>query len=348
MLDIKYITDIMNTLCSTASPSGYTHKAMDIVENELNQFKMSVSYTNKGSLKSIIKGKDNRTKVTLAAHIDTLGAMVKEITLDGKIKFTNIGFFTGASTECENCTIHSANNTEYSGTIYTNKPSVHVDIKSGTLERNLSNMEIIIDEKVTSEEDVTKLGIEIGDFISFDSRFKLTDSGFIKSRHLDDKAGVAIILGVCKYFYDNKITPEYCFEIFISCYEEVGHGASSGLLSNIEELLCIDMGAPGDGQNSDEFSVSICAKDSSGPYDFTFRKQLVEIAKKNNIKFKVDIYPHYSSDGSTALHGGSDIKVALIGPGVYASHSYERTHIDSIINTGNLVIEYIKSKKITD
>lgn len=341
MNDTGYILDVLQKLCSTASPSGYTENAFKLLENEFNKLGMPFYYTNKGSIFSYIEGKNKSVKKAIAAHTDTLGAMVKELKENGRLDFASVGVYAGNSVECENCMIHTVSGKTYSGTIYTTKPSVHVHGDISTFERTLGNMEIVLDEKVFSVKDVQDLGIEIGDYISFDSRFKVTESGFVKSRHLDDKAGVAITLGVCKYIKENNIIPENSIQIFITDYEEVGHGACSGIVNEAEELLCVDMGAPGIGQNTNEYSVSICAKDSSGPYNYKMRNRLVELAKKNNIDYKVDLYPKYNSDASAALRAGMCLRTGIIGPGIFASHSYERTHIDSIKCTAELLLAYI-------
>jgi putative aminopeptidase FrvX len=342
MLNSKYVLNILEELCKTASPSGYTHKAMRIVEQELVSLGYKVNYTNKGALVSYIEGKNQKVSKSLTAHIDTLGAMVKEIKPNGRLAISMVGYYYGSSVECENCYIHTLEDKTFSGTIYTTKPSIHVYADARTLERSIENLEVVVDEKVFSKQDILDFGIEIGDFISFDSRFKVTDAGFVKTRHLDDKASVAIILGVCKYLKENNITPDETIQIFISNYEEIGHGASYGIHEEVEELLCVDMGAPGVGQNTDEYTVSICAKDSGGPYDYELKNKLVSLAKQNGIGYKIDIYPIYNSDGGVALKAGKNIRVGLIGPGVYASHSYERTHIDSILNTAKLLIAYVQ------
>lgn len=341
MINTEYILDILQRLCRTSSPTGYTEKAFKLLNEEFNKLGMSSYYTNKGSLLSSIEGKNKNIKKAIAAHTDTLGAMVKEIKENGRIAFTLLGAYAGNSVECENCLVHTVSGKIFSGTIYTTKPSVHVHGEISSFERTLENMEIVLDEKVFSKEDVLGLEIDIGDYVSLDPRFKLTESGFVKSRHLDDKAGVAITLGVCKYIKENNIIPENSIQIFITDYEEVGHGACSGIAQEAEELLCIDMGAPGTGQNTNEYSVSICAKDSSGPYDYKLRNKLVELAKKNGIDYKVDLYPRYMSDASSALRAGLCVRAGLIGPGIFASHSYERTHIDSIKCTAELLLAYI-------
>lgn len=341
MIDTVYILELLQKLCNTASPSGYTEKAFKLLEEEFNKLEMPFYYTNKGSIYSYIYGKNKNVKKALTAHIDTLGAMVKEIKEDGHLAFAEVGSYACNSVECENCLIHTASGKVYSGTVYTIKPSIHIHNDVSALPRTLDNMEIVLDEKVFSIKDVQDLEIEIGDYISFDSRFKVTESGFVKSRHLDDKAGVAITLGVCKYIKEQNIIPDNSIQVFISNYEEVGHGACSGIAEEAEEILCIDMGAPGTGQNTNEYSVSICAKDSTGPYDYKLKSKLVDLAKKNGIDYRVDLYPYYGSDASAALRAGMCLRAGLIGPGVFASHSYERTHIDSIRCTAELLLAYI-------
>lgn len=334
MINLEYTLDILQRICNTPSPSGMTKDVMGIIEAEFNKLDMEVRYNNKGGLITYYKA--------IAAHGDTLGAMVKEIKSNGRLAITMVGGFTPQSIECENCLIHTAEGKTYSGTFYTTNPSIHVNKDVQTMERTIAGLEVVIDEKVFDKKAVTDIGIEVGDFISFESRFKITDSGYIKTRHLDDKASVAIILGACKYMKENNIIPDKDIQIFITSHEEVGHGASYGIDDNVAELLCVDMGAMGIGQNTDEYTVSICAKDGGGPYDYELRSRLVKLAKEVGAAYKVDIYPFYGSDGGTALKAGRNINVGLIGPGVYASHSYERTHVDSIINTAKLLIAYMQ------
>lgn len=341
MIDVDYTLEILRKLCSTPSPTGYTENVFKVLEEELDKLGMPSYYTKKGTLFSYIEGKNKHVKRAIASHTDTLGAMVKGIKENGQLVFDPVGGYSGNSVECENCLIHTVSGKAYSGTVYTTKPSIHIHNDTGTIPRTLENMEIVLDEKVSSINDVRNLGIDIGDYISFDSRFRVTESGYVKSRHLDDKAGVAITLGVCKYIKENNILPEYSTQVFITDYEEVGHGACAGIAEEAEELLCIDMGAPGTGQNSDEYSVSICAKDSSGPYDYKMRNKLVELAGTKGIDYRIDLYPSYRSDASAALRAGMNLRTGLIGPGVFASHSYERTHIDSIKCTAELLLAYI-------
>lgn len=333
----KYLKDIL----PISSPTGYTDKVMDYIRKELNAINAPFVTTNKGALVVTLKGKDDENQVTFSAHVDTLGAMVKSIKSSGTLELTPLGGFMMNSIEGENCTIETVDGKVYSGTIQTVKPSVHVSAgEARELNRTPQNMEVVIDEKVFNKEDVEKLGINVGDFICFDTRTTFTESGFIKSRHLDDKLSVGILLYTIKYLVENKVQLPRTINFFISNYEEVGHGSSAALPCKTKEFIAVDMGCPGLTQNSTEYDCCICAKDSSGPYDLDLRVRLTNLCKKHNIPFKIDIYPSYGSDASAALRAGWDIKTALIGAGVFASHGYERSHMDSVNATLDLIVKY--------
>jgi putative aminopeptidase FrvX len=244
--------------------------------------------------------------------------------------------------EGEYCTVHTESCGCVSGTVLAHKTAVHTYGRElANLKHTADDVEVRLDARTASKAETCELGIEVGDFVSYDPRAVVTESGFIKSRHLDDKAGVAIMLAVCKALTDGELRPAQTTYFYISPYEEVGHGASSGIPSSVKELLVVDMGALGDGQNSDEYTVSICAKDSSGPYDLGMRRRLVSLCQGHEIPFRVDIYPSYGSDGSAALRAGADLVVGLIGPGVDASHAFERTHKDSLLHTARLAMAYL-------
>ncbi|MCB2292889.1 M42 family metallopeptidase [Clostridium algoriphilum] len=339
---IKYY--LLNIL-SIASPSGYTQNIMDYIKDELNLLNVPYIVTNKGAVVATLKGKDSNYQRTLSAHVDTLGAMVKKINSSGSLAIDPIGGYMMNSIEGENVTIETIDGKTFTGTVQSTKPSVHISGNDAReLKRTPENMEVILDEKISSINEVEELGISVGDFICFNARTLFTKKGFIKSRHLDDKASVAILLYATKYIVDNNIELPYTVNIFISNYEEVGHGASAAIPKETKEFVSVDMGCPGLDQNSSEYSVCICAKDSSGPYDLELRKKLTQICKDENIDYKIDVYPHYGSDASAALRAGWDIKTALIGAGIFASHGYERTHMDSILCTLNLIIKYCKKE----
>lgn len=336
---MNYMIKTLETLVNIASPSGYTKDVMKFVEEEAKGFGYATEYNQKGGLIITVEGKTKEI-VGLSAHVDTLGAMVRSITSAGMLKLSLVGGYTMHSIEGSYCTIHTRDGKEYRGTILSKSPSVHSYDDARTLERNEKNMEIRIDEVVHSKDDVLALGINSGDYISFDANFEYTKSGFIKSRHLDDKASVAVLLNLLKVLKEENITPSKEVKIVISNYEEVGFGAS-WLPSGITEFIAVDMGVIGDDLNGNEYEVSICAKDSSGPYDYELTNKLIQLAKDNEVKYVVDIFPHYGSDASAALRGGNNIKAALIGQGIHASHGMERTHETSLDHTLKLLKAYV-------
>lgn len=341
-MDKKYIDCAINqieTLCKIPSPSGFTKQATDHLIKEFKKMEFFPTISRKNSVLVDIGGKGK--PIVLAAHVDTLGAMVRKIKSNGRIRLTKIGGYPENNIEAENCTIHTRFGKTYSATIQMENPAVHVNKELGKIERSDKNIEVVIDEKVSKKEDVEKLGISQGDFISFNPRTIVTDSGFIKSRHLDDKASAGILMSLAKLVADNKLKLSRKVYLLFTTYEEVGHGGSSGIPSDIVEMISVDMGAIGEDLETDEHKVSICAKDSGGPYDYDVTTALVKLAKDNKLNYAVDIYPHYGSDVETTLHAGYDIKHALIGPGVSASHGYERTHKEGIENTLKLLTVYL-------
>lgn len=335
METMDYIINTIETLVNIPSPSGYTREVMEFVKSEAEGYGYTCTMTNKGGLLISVPGKGKET-LGLSAHVDTLGAMVRSIDADGNLRFTLVGGYTMHSVEGAYCKIHTRDGRTYTGTILIRSSSVHSYDDARTLERSEKNMVIRIDEIVKSKEDVLNLGINSGDYISFDPNFQYTDKGFIKSRHLDDKASVAVLLGLLKDMSENNLLPEKNIIILISNYEETGFGAS-WIPEEITEFIAVDMGVIGDDLNGNEFSVSICAKDSSGPYDYDMTNRLIALARENNIDYVVDIFPHYASDVSSALRGGNNIRGALIGQGVHASHGMERTHKDGLENTLKLL-----------
>lgn len=339
MSTIDYIIKEIDTLVNIPSPSGFTKDVMEYVKSEAEGFGYDCEMSRKGGLIISAPGNSDKTK-GLSAHVDTLGAMVRSISNEGMIKFTLVGGYTMNSIEGSYCKIHTRDGKNYTGTILSNSPSVHSFDNARTLERTDRNMEIRLDEIVKNKKDVQKLGINSGDYISFDPNFQYTDKGFIKSRHLDDKASVGLLLGLLKEMSEKNLKPNTNIKIVISNYEEVGFGAS-WLPEDIEEFLAVDMGAIGDDLNGSEYAVSICAKDSHGPYDYELTNQLINLAKENKIDYVVDIFPHYGSDVSAALAGGNNIRGGLIGQGVHASHGMERTHKKGLENTFKLVKAYV-------
>lgn len=340
---MKQIVKLIEELVSIPSPSGQTDRVITYCNQYVEKLGLESKRTRKGGLLVSIEGKNNDEHRLLTAHVDTLGAMVKEIKPNGRLKLSMIGGFRWNAVEGENCEIETDCGRKYTGTIVMKQTSVHVYKNAGEAERNEDNIEVRIDEKVMNAKDTRKLGIQVGDFVSFDPRFQTTESGFIKSRHLDDKASVAILLHLMAKVKQQAIELPHTTHFLISNNEEIGYGGNSNIPAETVEYVAVDMGAIGDGQASDEYSVSICAKDSSGPYHYGLRKHLVQLAKENNIQYKVDIYPYYGSDASAAIKAGHDIIHGLVGPGIESSHAFERTHEQSLMHTENLLFHYVRS-----
>lgn len=342
--NVKDTVQLIKELVSIPSPSGNTRKVIDFCEEYLANLDFEMKRNRKGGLLITIPGKNTDQHRMLTAHVDTLGAMVKEIKSNGRLKLTMIGGFRWNSVEGEYCQIETDSGKSYTGTILMKQTSVHVYKDAGEAKRNDQNIEVRIDEITNSEEETRKLGINVGDFVSFDPRVQVTPSGFIKSRHLDDKASTAILLQLIKHIKSEKIELPYTTHFLISNNEEIGYGGNANISPETVEYLAVDMGALGEGQASDEYTVSICAKDSSGPYHYGLRRHLVQLAKDNNIEYKVDIYPYYGSDASAAINAGHDIVHGLVGPGIESSHAFERTHETSLINTEKLLLAYVQSR----
>lgn len=339
-LNARYMLDFLNQLLQTPSPSGYCMHIMKMIQDEAAKLGYTMEQTPKGNGIVTIPGAAAGSALGLSAHVDTLGAMVRSIKSNGMIRFTPIGGYAMHTVEGEYCLIHTRDGRSYEGTVLSTKPSVHVYSDARDWKREEANMEIRIDEKASTKEEVQQLGIAVGDFISWDPRTRMLPNGWIKSRHLDDKASVAALFGMLEWLKREAVTPAMPVKLIFSTYEEVGHGTAH-IPQDIAELIAVDMGAIGDDLSTSEFDVSICAKDSSGPYDYRMTSKLIELAKRESIPHAVDIYPYYGSDASAALRGGSNIRAALIGPGVHASHGMERTHADAVVNTAALLLAYI-------
>ncbi|CYX49011.1 M42 family metallopeptidase [Streptococcus suis] len=339
--------DYIVTLTNTLSPTGFTTDIMNYIKAEVESFGYAASKTAKGGVLVTVPGENDQEHRMVTAHLDTLGAMVRAVKPDGRLKMDLVGGFGYPSIEGENCLIHCAKNGKtFTGTILMHQTSVHVYRDASTAERNQTNMEIRLDEKVTNADETRALGIEVGDFISFDPRTVVTETGFIKSRHLDDKVSAAILLHLLKVYKEAGATLPYTTHFYFSNNEEIGYGANSSIPAQVVEYLAVDMGAMGDDQQTDEYTVSICVKDGSGPYHYELRQHLVALAERDGIPYKLDIYPYYGSDASAAMRAGADVKHALLGAGIESSHSYERTHLDSVVATERMVDAYLKSAMV--
>ncbi len=332
----KYVTDELKALTSIPSPSGFTKEVTAYVHKLLTDMGYEPYYSNKGNVHVTLGGEGN--PLVLAAHLDTLGAMVRAIKDNGRLRPTTLGGHQWATADGDNCTVHTRDGKVYTGVVLNNEPSAHVADEK--VERIEANMEILLDENVDSKEATKALGIQVGDIIAMDPRTTVTESGYIKSRFLDDKLSAAILLGLAKMVKDRACTLNRKVSLLFTVYEEVGHGGCV-VPEDTKEMLSVDMGCVGGDLECTERMVSICAKDSGGPYNYEVTSALIATAKEENLDFAIDVYPHYCSDVEATLKSGYDIRHGLIGPGVYASHNYERSHVDGVKNTLALLNAYV-------
>ncbi len=339
----QILADYAQQLLGIDSPTGFTQHAIAWIEEQVQALGYTCYRNAKGNLIVEIEGPADQPVVAVSAHTDTLGLMVRAIKKDGKLAFTRLGGPCLPTLDGEYCRIITRQGKVYTGTILSTAPAVHVYKEASSQERSEETMEVRIDELVRNEEDVRQLGIQAGDIIAIDPKTTITPSGFIKSRFLDDKISAAIFLTLLKALKDENVTlPQKTYFLF-STYEEVGHGAS-WIPGDVTELLAVDMGCIGTDLSCTETDVSICAKDSGGPYDYQMTSRLIELAQAHQLPYAVDIYPFYGSDCGAALKGGNDIRGALIGPGVHASHGMERTHMQGVSAAYTLLAAYLIEK----
>jgi len=336
----EYFCDVLTKILAIDSPAGYTKGVIAEIKNIVEGMGYTASLTNKGNLVVDVPGSDCGKTIGVSAHVDTLGLMVRSIKPDGTLSFVQVGGAIMPTLDGEYCKVYTRCGKVYTGTILSNSPSSHVYTDATKLEREAKNMHVRLDEAVESKDDVDKLGVVAGDFICYDPKTVFTPSGFIKSRFLDDKLSAAIVLAALQQLKDISAKPAFNTKIIFSTYEEVGHGLAH-LPCEVSELLSIDMGCIGSDLSCTEFDVSICAKDSSGPYDYELTGRLIDLAKGAGLKYAVDIYPFYGSDTSAALRAGNDARGGLIGPGVAASHGMERSHMSACENTFKLLYLYL-------
>jgi len=337
--DKDYFKKVLEEILAIDSPTGFTRKVVEKLIEYANDLGFDNYLTNKGNLIINIKGQSSKN-VGISAHVDTLGLVVRSANGSGTLNFTQVGGAIMPTLDGEYCKVYTREGKVYTGTILSNAPSSHVYNNAADLKRDADNMHVKLDEEVSDSQSVKDLGILPGDFICIDTKTVITETGFIKSRFLDDKLSVAIILAVLKQLKDENIIPVHNVTAVFSTYEEVGHGLSH-MPENISEFLAVDMGCIGDDLSCTEYDVSICAKDSSGPYDYDLTTRLINLAKEADLSYAVDIYPRYGSDVSAARYAGHDICGGLIGPGVAASHGMERSHMKAVENAGKLLYLYL-------
>ena len=328
-------------LLAIDSPSGYTRKAADWVKEAFSSLGFDAQLTTKGGVRVNLGGADEKDALLLEAHTDTLGAMVAEVKANGRLRLTPLGGMRAENAETENVRVHTRTGRIIEGTVQLCNASVHVNGQYGETKRSFDTVEAVLDEDVKTADETRALGVEVGDIVCFEPRTRITSSGYIKSRFLDDKLSVGVLLGLAKYLHDTGKTPARRVYAHVTVYEEVGHGGSGSVPSGVTESISVDMGCVGDGLTCTEKQVSICVKDSGGPYSYEVVGKLIDAAKKEGADYTLDVYPHYGSDVEATLRAGFDIRHGLIGPGVYASHGYERSHLDGVEHTLRVLKGYL-------
>ena len=345
MIDRKYAEfawERAAELLSIDSPSGFTAQAAQWVKGAFEILGYQAEIATKGGVLIDLGGEDSEDALLLEAHADTLGAMVAEVKSNGRLRLTPLGGMNANNAEAENLRVYTREGKLLEGTLQLCNASIHVNGGYSTTSRNFdTSVEAVLDEDVHSAADTRALGVEVGDIVCFDPRTRRTASGYLKSRFLDDKLSVGILLGFAKYLSDHRISLKRRVYIHVTVYEEVGHGGSASVPAGVTEAISVDMGCVGEGLQCTERQVSICAKDSGGPYSYDVVGKLIDAAKKMGADYAVDVYPHYGSDVEATLRSGADIRHGLIGAGVYASHGYERSHIDGVYNSILVLCGYL-------
>jgi peptidase M42 family hydrolase len=341
-IDSDYLVRTLLKLLFTPSPSGYTDRVVHLVSEELERLGVPFELTRRGAIRATLVGEVSQPDRAVVAHLDTLGAMVKALKPNGRLELVPVGHWNARFAEGARCTLFTDLG-QHRGTILPLKASGHtfapeIDNQPG----GWDHVELRVDERVFNLEDLLRLGVHVGDYIAIDTAPEITDNGFINARHLDDKAGAAVLLTAMQAVVRSGIRlPVDCHPLF-TISEEVGSGASAALHQDVAEMLTIDNGTTAPGQNSSEFGVTIAMADQSGPFDYHLTHRLITLCQEFGIRHQRDVFKYYRSDSAAALEAGNDVRTALITFGVDASHGYERIHLDALESLARLVCVYMQ------
>ncbi|MCB1503683.1 MAG: osmoprotectant NAGGN system M42 family peptidase [Hyphomicrobiaceae bacterium] len=346
-IDMAYLTRVMTRMLRTPSPTGFTDAIVGLVCEELTALGLHVELTRRGAIRANLQGQQQSPDRAVIAHVDTLGAMVKSLKDNGRLEIVPIGTWSSRFAEGARCTVFSGHGGRYRGTILPLKASGHVyNTEVDTMPVSWDHVELRLDERVSSRADLMRLPIYVGDIIAIDTGVDATENGFVNSRHLDDKAGVACLLAATKAIIESDVRLPVDCHILLTISEEIGTGASHVLHGDVAEMVSIDNGTLAPGQNTAEFGATICMMDQSGPFDWHLSNGLCELAREFSIPFARDVFKYYRSDSASALEAGNDIRTALICFGLDASHGYERVHLDSLEAVANLIAVYMQSPPV--
>jgi len=347
-IDLEYVTSWMLELLRIHSPTGYTDPITRVVAAELERLGAQYELTRRGAIRVTLPGRRSTPARAIVGHLDTLGAMVRELKPNGRLGIKPVG--TWSSRFAEGARVSVFTDTEIlRGTILPLKASGHVyNDEVDTQEVSWEHVEVRVDADAYVKQDLLNLGVNIGDFVGVDAQPELLKNGFINSRHLDNKAGVAVLLGVIKQLIETKTSLPTDLHVLFTISEEVGSGASAVLRGDVAEMVSIDNGTVAPGQESSEMWPSICLADSSGPFDYHLSRHLLQLCRDHHILHGRDVFRHYRCDSASAVEAGNDIRTALVTFGVDASHGYERTHMDAIAGITRLLIAYCRTPPVFD
>jgi peptidase M42 family hydrolase len=346
-IDLGYLTGILRQLIEIPSPSGYTDSIVHFVGEELERLSIPFELTRRGAIRAALEGEHTTPGRALVAHLDTLGAMVKKLKANGRLELASIGTWSSRFAEGARVTVFTSEGKICRGTILPLKASGHTyDKEIDTQPVGWEHVEVRVDEFSDSADDLLQLGVRVGDYVAIDPNFELSDNGFVNSRHLDNKAGVACLLAAAQALRANGLELSQSCYLLFTIFEEVGSGASSILHGDIAEMVSVDNSTVAPGQNSLEAGITICMMDSSGPFDYHLTQRLIDLCESNGLKYSRDIFNHYRCDAASAVEAGNDIRTALICYGVDGSHGYERTHQFSLFELTKLLTYYIRGEPI--
>lgn len=342
-IDVEYLKKTLLELLAIPSPVGLTDEVVHYTCARLDELGVPYELTRRGAIRATLKGETDRPACAVVAHLDTLGAIVRDLKPNGRLEMLPLGEWSSRFAEGARVTLFT-DDSSFRGTILPLMASGHAFNKGvDDQPSNWEQVELRLDEEVYNEQGLEALGVNVGDFIAIDSQPELAENGYIAARHLDDKAGVAALLAGIKAIVEGDLTLPVYFHPMFTVTEEVGFGASAILDDRISEMVSIDIAIPAEGQNSREHGVTIAICDSSGPFDFHLTRELLKLCRSHDIQNQRDVFPYYFSDSAAALRAGYDIRHALIGFGADSSHGYERTHLSSLISIAELVTLYAQN-----
>ncbi len=342
-IDEAYLARQLHNLLSINSPTGYTDQIVRYCSEELARLGLTPELTRRGAIRAVRQGSRRRGARAIITHLDTLGAQVKMVKENGRLELVPIGNWSARFAEGARVTVYTEQGA-YRGTILPLKASGHT-FNDGvdTLPVGWDFVELRIDAMTKNRQETHALGIDVGDFVAVDPQFEFLDNGFINSRHLDDKAGVAIALAAIKALEDEQARTPVDIHWLFTIAEEVGVGAASIVTPEIASMVTIDNGTSAPGQNSSEFGVTIAMADQAGPFDYHLTRKLVDLCRENGLQYQKDIFRYYRSDSASAIEAGHDVRTALVAFGIDASHGYERIHVHALISIAELIARYVAS-----